>query len=359
MSALPGEPLPTLGITIPSLVVLLLGLLVPGNALAQEPTTCSPVLVVHTPAVSEGEVRAVAITAQAIDSEDEEAWVTVAWEAAAGVELSAVTLLGTDGVTREQTEDLAQGAAQDVAGIWFCGTIEPGTFPDEDDPPIEGEDPGDPGSDADAGTDPSENEDPAPADEGSTPPDQEPGPPEEQQEPIEPEPAEPSEPSEPSEPEPAEPSEPIEPDPAEPSEPSEPDPASDGDEPAPPADALVEPSEPTVAPGSGTQDDASGAEDGAVAPEEEAVAPTDDPGAISADAQAPEDEDLVGEDDDDGTPSTSGATEPAEDVEVLGVQLSQDDQAPGPNWPILLVMLGLGSLAVGAAFHLWRSWPSR
>lgn len=240
MSASPRRRLPINAVALIALALLVSAALAPGHARAQEPATCSPVLVAHTPDGSEGEVRAVAITAQAIDAEAGDVWFNVAWQAAAEVELSAITVLGADGTIREQTQELQQGTAQDVTALWFCGTLAPEAFPDED--PATNDDAPD-GTDADT------------PDAGEA--------------------------------------------------------ASDG--------ADQEP------------DDAEPADDNAEQEEDPTRVPAPAPPATAAD----------------------------EDVDVLGVVLSRDDEPAGPTLPITVVMLGLGLLALGTAFTLWRSWPAR
>lgn len=75
------------------------------------------------PGGSEGDETVVSITAQAIEAEAADQWSNVAWEAASDVDLTAITVLDREGNVTERTEEFAQGAATDVAGLWFCGTI--------------------------------------------------------------------------------------------------------------------------------------------------------------------------------------------------------------------------------------------
>ena len=107
------------GATVATLA-LLLAVLAPAAALAQD-APCEPVLVTHTPEASTGNTAAVAITAQAIDREVD-GWVNVAWQAAEGTELTAITATDLDGTTRTLAEASAAGSAVDVLALRFCGT---------------------------------------------------------------------------------------------------------------------------------------------------------------------------------------------------------------------------------------------
>lgn len=82
---------------------------------------CTDVLLAVSPDRATGNEAAVAITAQAIDR-DQDGWINVSWAAAAGTELTAVTLHRVDGTVTLLVDDLATGSAQDVLELTFCGT---------------------------------------------------------------------------------------------------------------------------------------------------------------------------------------------------------------------------------------------
>lgn len=89
---------------------------------------CSEVLVRIAPDHVQGDHRAVAITSQMIELGVEH-WVVVAWQAAAGTELTAVSIVGPTGV-RTRTADLETGTAHNVVELVFCGIRSGSTVPD-------------------------------------------------------------------------------------------------------------------------------------------------------------------------------------------------------------------------------------
>lgn len=319
-----------LGLGVVLAACLVLSVTGNGLASAQEGDSCTPVLVTHSPQGSTGEERAVAITAQAIDLEEGTGWVNVAWEAAAGVDLTAVSIFGTDGDVRTLTEPGPSGSAVDVDTLVFCGTVDPAVFPpSEPDEPSEPSDPEeDPAPEApdddgepeagDDGEPPSTEEGDGTSDDGSAAAD--------------------------------DPEQDVEPEPV-------PAPTAPRTDTAPTTEDQAD----TVVQGDGSAADPTPDPDRAAGPQAGAIAPEEEPDTSV-------DNDAAAEDRPDGEAAdgaevgaTSGDVEEAdeeEDVEVLGVQLSRDDEPAGPNWPILLLMLGFGILAVGAGLALWRNWST-
>jgi hypothetical protein len=120
-------------------------------------------LVTYTPTSTEGDARAVAITAQALER-GVPGWTMVAWEAAAGTTVDAVHVTRSDGAT-ETLVGAPTGSADDVAELTFCGSTAPTTTADED-PSDLGKRAEAPGSDATSGDAELENRgvDEAPAD---------------------------------------------------------------------------------------------------------------------------------------------------------------------------------------------------
>jgi hypothetical protein len=86
---------------------------------------CDP-LVSHTPTGSQGDTAAVAITSQALAA-DVAGWERVGWQAAADTTVTAVTLVREDGTEQRTDGDLAQGIAEHVTEVRFCGTTHAGT----------------------------------------------------------------------------------------------------------------------------------------------------------------------------------------------------------------------------------------
>lgn len=93
-------------------------------------STCDDHLATATPAGIDGDEAAVAITAQAVDTEVD-GWINVAWEAAAGTTLRAVLATDLDGAVTTLPGG-STGSAADVTSLVFCGTSEPEDTEDAD-----------------------------------------------------------------------------------------------------------------------------------------------------------------------------------------------------------------------------------
>lgn len=83
---------------------------------------CDDVLVTVTPDSIAGAETAVAITAQQLDA-DTPGWVSVSWEAAPDTTLTGVTVRTVTG-TATLVDDLTTGTVQDVLELTFCGRVD-------------------------------------------------------------------------------------------------------------------------------------------------------------------------------------------------------------------------------------------
>lgn len=81
---------------------------------------CEP-LVTHTPAGSQGDTRAVAITSQTLAA-GVDGWERVGWQAAEHTTVAAVEVVREDGTEHRTDGDLATGSAEQVLELRFCGS---------------------------------------------------------------------------------------------------------------------------------------------------------------------------------------------------------------------------------------------
>lgn len=98
---------------------------------------CDDVLVTITPDSISGDETAVAITSQQLDA-DVVGWVSVSWEAAADTTLTGVTVRTVSG-TATLIDDLQTGTVEDALELTFCGTTASDDAEDDgsDDEPTE------------------------------------------------------------------------------------------------------------------------------------------------------------------------------------------------------------------------------
>lgn len=83
---------------------------------------CDP-LVSHAPTGSQGDTAAVAITSQTLAA-GVDGWERVGWQAAPDTTVTAVELVREDGTEHRTDGDLADGTAEHVLEVRFCGTTD-------------------------------------------------------------------------------------------------------------------------------------------------------------------------------------------------------------------------------------------
>ena len=83
---------------------------------------CDEPLAVLTPTGSNGQLDAVAVTAQSLEH-GVDGWATVGWQTFGATTLTSVTIVHEDRV-ETRTDDLATGAATEVLELRFCGDAE-------------------------------------------------------------------------------------------------------------------------------------------------------------------------------------------------------------------------------------------